>query len=92
MNRPAGPRILTIFLYLNDVEAGGGTRFTDLDATVNPKKGKALIWPSVLDENPSVMDRRTHHEALAVEKGVKYAANAWVHLRDFKAAYKTNCV
>jgi len=91
LKRPQGPRILTVFLYLNDVEAGGGTRFTDLDLTVMPKKGRALLWPSVLDENPMAIDMRMHHEALAVEKGVKYGANAWVHLRDFKTPFKINC-
>ena len=29
-------------------------------------------------------ERKTHHEALPVEKGVKYAANLWMHLYDFK--------
>jgi prolyl 4-hydroxylase len=30
-DRQSGPRILTVFLYLNDVEAGGGTNFPGLD-------------------------------------------------------------
>jgi len=84
---PAGPRILTFFLYLNDVEEGGGTRFPELahDAppvTVQPAKGKALLWPSVLDEDPNERDDWTMHEALPVLKGRKYAANSWLHLRD----------
>lgn len=29
-------------------------------------------------------DDRTYHEALVVEKGLKYGANAWLHLRNFK--------
>jgi prolyl 4-hydroxylase len=78
IDRPQGPRILTVFLYLNDVEAGGGTHFTDLDITVMPKRGRALIWPSVFDNDPRLKDARTHHEALPVEKGIKYGANAWV--------------
>ena len=90
--RPQGPRILTVFLYLNDVEAGGGTHFGPLGITVMPKKGRALVWPSVLDEDPWEMDERTHHEALKVEAGVKYGANAWIHLRDFKKPYEQNCV
>eukprot|EP00542_Grammatophora_oceanica_P002539 CAMPEP_0194069488 /NCGR_PEP_ID=MMETSP0009_2-20130614/87666_1 /TAXON_ID=210454 /ORGANISM="Grammatophora oceanica, Strain CCMP 410" /LENGTH=421 /DNA_ID=CAMNT_0038722679 /DNA_START=46 /DNA_END=1311 /DNA_ORIENTATION=- len=50
LNRQEGARIITVFLYLNDVEAGGGTEFPLLDKlTVMPKKGKALIWPSVLN-------------------------------------------
>jgi prolyl 4-hydroxylase len=90
--RAQGVRILTVFLYLNDVEEGGGTRFTDLDITVQPKKGRALIWPSVLDANPDVKDDRTHHEALPVKKGIKYGANAWIHQRDFKIPHATACI
>jgi len=84
---PSGPRVLTFFLYLNDVEEGGGTNFPELapgaaPLTVQPKRGKALIWPSVLDEDVNAEDERTRHEALIVGMGFKYAANAWLHLRD----------
>merc|ERR1712151_190048 len=88
--RQYGPRILTVFLYLNDV-GGGGTKFNTLDITVEPKKGRALLWPSVLDKNPMVKDYRTDHEALVVEKGIKYGANAWIHLRDIQKAMKNGC-
>jgi len=38
-------------------------------------------------------DHRTTHEALPVEKGVKYAANLWQHLYDFKNPSKNGlCV
>lgn len=47
-----GPRILTFFLYLSDVEEGGETAFPKLNISVRPKKGTALLWPSTLDENP----------------------------------------
>ena len=57
-----------------------------------PKRGRALIWPSVLDEDPSAKDPRTDHQALPVEAGVKYGANAWLHLRDFKTPHKNNCI
>ena len=56
----------------SDVEDGGGTSFPFLDITVQPKKGNALLWPSVLDEDPEKKDRRTEHEALPVLKGIKY--------------------
>lgn len=80
---PEGPRILTIFMYLNDVEEGGGTEFQYLNFTATPKKGTALIWPSVMD-NMEEKEDWTWHEALAVSKGVKYGANAWIHLRDYR--------
>jgi prolyl 4-hydroxylase len=91
VDRQPGVRILTVFLYLNDVEEGGGTNFPLLDLTVMPKKGRALIWPSVLDSNPNRKDGRTDHQALPVKKGIKYGANAWVHLRDFKTPDSNGC-
>mmetsp|Transcript_32631 Transcript_32631/g.75071 ORF Transcript_32631/g.75071 Transcript_32631/m.75071 type:complete len:348 (-) Transcript_32631:112-1155(-) len=90
--RAEGNRILTVFLYLNDVEAGGGTNFPKLDITVMPKRGKVLVWPSVLDEDPNSSDQRTYHQALPVDRGVKYAANAWIHQRDFKEVFARKCV
>jgi prolyl 4-hydroxylase len=91
VDRQPGVRILTVFLYLNDVEAGGGTNFPILDITVMPKKGRALLWPSVMDSNPNRKDGRTDHQALPVEKGIKYGANAWVHQRDFKTPDSNGC-
>jgi prolyl 4-hydroxylase len=78
-----GPRILTFFLYLSDVEEGGETSFPSLGISVKPKKGRALLWPSTLDENPEAQDTRTFHEAKPVIKGLKYAANSWIHLFDY---------
>lgn len=49
-----------------------------------PKRGQVLIWPSVLDDDPNEKDDRTDHQALPVEAGIKYGANAWLHMRDFK--------
>lgn len=66
---PCGPRILTFFLYLSDVEEGGETAFPGLGISVKPKKGKALLWPSILSDNPSRIDHRTTHEARPVIKG-----------------------
>jgi prolyl 4-hydroxylase len=122
IERPQGVRILTVFLYLNDVEEGGGTNFPLLDTvrfidqllyvifrfpvltcdlsalllvfvkTVKPQRGRVLLWPSVLNEDPNAKDFRTDHQALPVIKGTKYGANAWIHMRDFKAAHAINCI
>lgn len=96
-DRPSGSRILTFYIYLNDVEQGGGTNFPHVDPlnpdfTILPKKGRAVLWPSVLNMAPETMDDRTLHQALPVEKGVKYGANAWIHLRDFKSNNNKGCV
>lgn len=91
-DKQGGPRILTVFVYLNDVPKGGGTNFDQLNITVTPKRGRVLIWPSVLDEAPLDIDDRTSHQALAVEEGIKYGANFWFHLRDFKTPNGIGCM
>ena len=90
--RAEGVRLLTFFLYLNDVEEGGETDFPTLGISVTPKTGRAVLWPSVLNDDPNSIDQRTDHQALPVKKGVKYAVNAWIHMRDFKEAYGRDCV
>lgn len=92
VDRPCGSRILTFYMYLNDVEHGGGTNFPAFDLTVAPKKGRAVLWPSVLDSDPFTRDLRSNHQALPVLKGsIKYGANAWIHQRDFQAANHIGC-
>jgi prolyl 4-hydroxylase len=91
VDRQCGPRILTFFLYLNDVEAGGGTNFPKLGLTVMPKRGRALLWPSVLNSSPMSSDQRTDHQALDVEAGIKYAANGWIHMYDYVTPQKKGC-
>lgn len=48
VDRPSGVRLLTFYIYLNDVEAGGGTNFPRLDPKdrdfhVKPKKGVSFV-------------------------------------------------
>jgi prolyl 4-hydroxylase len=83
---------LTLFLYLNDVEEGGETHFPHIDTVVKPKRGRAVLWPSVLNEAPNIKDFRTEHEAWAVKKGIKYGANAWMHQRDYRVPHYSGCV
>jgi len=96
-----GPRIYTLFGYMNDVPEGGGTRFTSLPAakyrdangmvTIQPQRGKAILWPSVTEAEPFKKEERTDHEALPVTRGEKFGANFWVHQYDFKGAHATGC-
>ena len=55
------------------------------------KVGRALLWPSVLNSDPSSIDHRTRHEALPVEAGIKYAANGWWHLYDYVTPQSRGC-
>lgn len=87
---PPGPRVYTFFLYLSDVEVGGGTKF-DGGFTVAPKAGRAVLWPSTHNLRPFEQDDRTHHEALPVLSGVKYAANFWIHQFDYITPHTEGC-
>lgn len=86
-----GPRILTFFLYLSDVEEGGETNFPNLGIKVKPKKGRAVLWPGIMNENIHEIDFRTMHEAMPVKKGLKFAANTWIHLYNFKIPNLWGC-
>lgn len=94
LKRQCAVRIMTVFLYLNNLEedAGGETDFPNLGIRVRPKRGRALVWPHVLDENPDERDSRTIHRAMVVKRGVKYGANAFIHSRDFKTPHANKCV
>jgi prolyl 4-hydroxylase len=92
LDRQYGPRVLTVFLYLNTVEEGGGTDFPVVNVTVEAKMGRAVIWPSILNDHPKQRDDRTDHAALPVVKGIKYGANAWIHQNDFRVPFSKNCI
>lgn len=79
-----GPRILTFFVYLSEVEEGGETSFTELGINVVPRKGSALLWTNVPVDDYDGIESKTMHAALPVKKGRKYAANAWIHLKDYR--------
>jgi len=103
VNLAPGVRILTLFFYLNDVPQGGQTQFphamhphfqhkaeSDI-ITVQPRQGRAVLWPSVQNHQPHQQTFRTHHEALPVIEGEKYAANLWFHQRDWKTPLNHHC-
>lgn len=69
----------------------GATNFTRLNLTVVPKRGSAILWPSVLSDDPWVTDERTRHESLPVVRGTKFAANFWIHMFEFQDAHNRGC-
>lgn len=60
-------RFFTFFCYIND---GGGTRFTDLDITVDSKPGRLLLFP------PMWM---FPHEAIVSDTEDKYLLHTYLH-------------
>ncbi len=104
-NSMYGPRLFTLLLYLNDVDEsnGGETCFPQIQRSdgsdgkicIQPKKGRAVIWPNIMDEIPGgtveIAEDRTYHEASGIQEGHKYASTIWYHLRNFSYAESVDC-
>jgi prolyl 4-hydroxylase len=70
-----GQRFMTCMIYLNNIEAGGGTEFANLGHTFEGKAGRLLIWNNLDgDGNPN---HATLHHGLPVEKGYKAVITKW---------------
>ncbi|MCT2559745.1 2OG-Fe(II) oxygenase [Tsuneonella sp. YG55] len=71
----AGQRTWTFMIYLNAVEAGGGTRFGVPKKIIHPEPGKLLAWNNRrADGQPNP---NTLHHGMKVRQGVKYVITKW---------------
>jgi len=77
----AGQRIITIVMYLNDVEAGGATIFPELKLNVYPKKGSALYFSYFTTGGQP--DPLTLHGGTPVIEGEKWIATKWLRENSF---------
>ncbi|AXB77140.1 2OG-Fe(II) oxygenase [Novosphingobium sp. P6W] len=74
-----GQRTWTFMIYLNDVEAGGATRFRVIDKMIQPETGKLIGWNNRrADGSPNAA---TLHHAMKVRKGLKYVITQWYRER-----------
>lgn len=78
----SGNRTWTFMAYLNDVEAGGATRFKLLDKTFQPEPGKLLCWNNRLADGG--VNHATLHHGMKVRKGVKYVITKWYRERPWQ--------
>jgi len=70
-----GHRTFTVMIYLNDVEAGGGTHFSEANSTIKPRTGLAVIW-SNLDDNGSPRSQSARN-TLPVAQGYQTVITKW---------------
>ena len=80
-DRHQAQRISTVFVYLNDVEEGGGTDFPRLGVKVDPEQGKAVKFlncDAAGQPNPETL-----HAGLPVIRGEKWLATLWFWDRPF---------
>ena len=75
----SGQRTWTMMAYLNDVPAGGGTRFLTTGKIHQPETGKLLIWCNLTPEG--AVNPATLHHGMKVRKGRKYIITKWFRER-----------
>ncbi len=74
-----GQRSWTTMIFLNDVEKGGETHFTQIGIKIEPKPGVLLIWNNSLpDGRPN---EGTMHAGTPVIEGAKYIVTKWYRTR-----------
>ncbi|GAB7522383.1 2OG-Fe(II) oxygenase [Paraburkholderia sp. 2C] len=79
----SGQRIATLIMYLNNVEAGGETFFTECGFSVLPRQGKALYFQ--YGNRLGQTDTSSRHAGSPVVAGEKWIATKWLHPRRFIA-------
>ena len=75
----SGQRTWTFMVYLNEVEAGGATRFKYIDKIIRPETGKLVAWNNRLPDGSA--NSATLHHAMKVRKGLKYVITRWYRER-----------
>lgn len=75
----AGQRTWTFMIYLNEVEAGGATRFKVIDKMIQPEVGKLVAWNNRRPDGSG--NAATLHHAMKVRKGRKYVITQWYRER-----------
>ncbi|WP_284125041.1 prolyl hydroxylase family protein [Parerythrobacter aestuarii] len=79
----AGQRTWTFMIYLNDVEAGGATRFKMVRKSFKPETGKLLCWDNRKPDltGSKVGNVNTMHHGMKVRRGLKYVITKWYRER-----------
>lgn len=74
-----GQRSYTAMVFLNEVEAGGTTDFTEIGLSIEPKPGALLCWNNA--DPDGVPNLKTMHAGRPVVSGIKYIITKWYRTR-----------
>lgn len=76
-----GQRCWTAMAFLNPVEKGGATRFTEVGIDIEPQPGALLVWNNALPDGTP--NENTIHAGTPVEEGIKYVITKWYRTRSW---------
>lgn len=91
LGKAGGPRVWTLYAFLSEPSAGGEFKMPKLGLSVQPKLGRAIMWPHVRDDDLVTPDLRTMHEGAAVEGGIKMGGNLHVHRGNLRTQVLAGC-
>ena len=74
-----GQRSWTAMAFLNKVDKGGATHFSNVGVSINPQPGVLLVWNNALPDGSPNPD--TLHAGTPVEEGMKYVITKWYRTR-----------
>lgn len=74
-----GQRSWTAMVFLNEVEEGGETHFTEVGVKIEPKPGVLLVWNNADPEG--MPNEGTMHAGTPVVRGEKYVITKWYRTR-----------
>lgn len=78
LSQPGGQRHSTVCVYLNEVAEGGQTVFPDRGVSVQPRRGRAVMFRNLrADGSP---DPSSLHAGMPVLAGEKWLATAWIRV------------
>lgn len=75
---PGGQRHSTVCCYLNGVQRGGETVFPDVGVTIQPQRGRAVMFRSLHADGSA--DPHSLHAGLPVLVGDKWLASCWIRV------------
>ena len=79
-NFDSSTRVVSVIIYMNDVQEGGSTVFPNYKISIKPKKGSVLLFPSYF---------AYMHYGEAPISNQKYIIVSWIHFGDKPAKFKT---
>ena len=77
-----GQRCWTAMAFLNEVEEGGETHFTEVGIKIEPKPGVLLVWNNALPDGTP--NEGTMHAGTPVVSGAKYVITKWFRTRKWR--------